>query len=65
LKLISLGEGLMSQIVVWVIQANKNHSSINYNRIGKIIRKLILKYFSFRIVSNSPPYPIVKTLMWL
>lgn len=55
----------MLQTVAWVIQANKSHSSINNNRIGKIIKKLILKHFLFRILSNSPPYPIGKDLMCL
>lgn len=55
----------MLQTVVWVIQANENHSSINSNRISKIIKILTLKHFSFRILSNSPPYPIGEKLTCL
>lgn len=55
----------MLQTRVRVIQAKKNRSRLNNNRIGKIINKLTLEHFSFRILNNSPPYAIGKKLTYL
>lgn len=55
----------MLQTRVRVIQAKKNPSRLNNNRIGKMIKKLTLKHICFRILNNSPPYAMGKKLTYV